>query len=166
MKRWTPKVECSDQEKRLLKLVGKSRKLFVFLREHRHQIFAEAFQEELEAMYRDSGQGDEPQPPALMCMVLLLQGYLKVSDAEAVCLPATDRLWRLVLGTLAKDDDSPPFLRADCSSSASGSFAMTWFGGCLNERSSWPRRPVDSIGSGTRVLRCAIAERQLRLLSQ
>lgn len=109
MEHWEPKVGCSDQEKRLLKLAGKSRKLFVFLREHRHEIFSEAFQSELEAMYRSTGQGDELQPPALMCMALLLQGYLQASDAEAVRLSATDRCWRLVLGTLAVDDDKPAF---------------------------------------------------------
>ncbi|ADO70232.1 IS1182-like element ISStau7 family transposase [Stigmatella aurantiaca] len=109
MERWKPEVKCSEREERLLKLAGRSRKLFVFLREHRHELFAEAFQAELEAMYRDSGQGDEPQPPALMCMGVLLQAYLQVSDAEAVRLSATDRCWRLVLGTLAQDDDKPAF---------------------------------------------------------
>jgi Transposase domain (DUF772) len=109
MKRWKPAVACSEREVRLLRLAGKSRKLFVFLREHRHKLFSDGFQAELESMYRDTGQGDEPQPPALMCMALLLQGYLQVSDAEAVRLSATDRCWRLVLGTLAADDDEPAF---------------------------------------------------------
>ena len=81
MQRWKPAVECSEREVRLLRLACRSRKLFVFLREHRHELFADSFQAELESMYRDTGQGDEPQPPALMCMALLLQGYLQVSDA-------------------------------------------------------------------------------------
>jgi len=42
-------------------------------------------------------------------MALLLQGYLQVSDAEAVRLSATDRCWRVVLGTLVPDDDAPAF---------------------------------------------------------
>jgi hypothetical protein len=109
MERWTPEVKCSERETRLLRLVGKSRKLFVFLREHRHEIFDERFQEELEAMYRDSGQGEEPQPPALLCMAVLLQGYLQVSDAEAVRLSATDSCWRMVLATLAQQGDAPAF---------------------------------------------------------
>jgi len=107
MQRWSPPVECSEVEKRLMKVASRSRKLFVFLREHRHQLFSEAFQAELEAMYRDSGQGEEPQPPALMCMALLLQGYMQVSDAEAVRLSASDRCWRLVLATLNEDGDEP-----------------------------------------------------------
>lgn len=109
MKRWKPEVECNGREARLLKLAGKSRKLFVFLREQRHRIFTDAFQAELEEMYRKTGQGDEPQPPALMCMALLLQAYLQVSDVEAVRLSGTERCWRMVLGTLAEDDDAPAF---------------------------------------------------------
>src|SRR5712692_389799 len=60
-------------------------------------------------MYRDSGQGEEPQPPGLMCMALLVQGYLQVSDAEAVRLSASDNCWRMVLGTLEQNDDKPAF---------------------------------------------------------
>lgn len=109
MKRWSPPVPCSKREERLLKLAGRSRKLLVFLREHRSELFDRAFQTELESMYRDSGQGEEPQPPALMCMALLVQGYLQVSDAEAVRLSASDRCWRMVLDTLDHDDDEPAF---------------------------------------------------------
>jgi len=109
MKRWSPSVPCSEREERLLKLAGKSRKLFVFLRQHRHDLFDESFQVELESMYRDSGQGEEAQPPALLCMAILLQGYLQVSDAEAVRLSATDNCWRLVLGTLGAKRDEPAF---------------------------------------------------------
>jgi hypothetical protein len=109
MERWMPKVECSKREQRLLKLAGKSRKLFVFLREHRHELFDDAFQNELEAMYRQTGQGEAAQPPALMCMGLLLQAYLQTSDAEAVRLSASDLCWRMVLGTLGADDDEPAF---------------------------------------------------------
>lgn len=109
MERWKPTVACRPQEQRLLKLAGRSRKLFVFLREHRHELFDDAFQDELEAMYRQTGQGEAPQPPALMCMGLLLQAYLQTSDAEAVRLSASDRCWRLVLGTLDGDEDEPAF---------------------------------------------------------
>ena len=60
-------------------------------------------------MYRSTEQGEEPQPPALMGMALLLQGYMQVSDAEAVRLSATDLCWRLVLGTLGEKGDKPAF---------------------------------------------------------
>ncbi|MFY2558704.1 IS1182 family transposase [Corallococcus terminator] len=109
MDRWKPTMECSAREQKLLKLAGKSRKLFVFLREHRHELFDDAFQAELESMYRQTGQGEAAQPPALMCMGLLLQAYLQTSDAEAVRLSASDRCWRLVLGTLDDEEDAPAF---------------------------------------------------------
>ena len=109
MERWSPAVKCSDGEKRLMKLAGRSRKLFVFLREHRHELFDEGFQAELEEMYRRTGQGEEAQPPGLMCMALLLQGYLQVSDAESVRLSASDRCWRVVLGTLQIGEDDAAF---------------------------------------------------------
>lgn len=109
MERWNPKVACSEREKRLLKIAGRSRKLFVFLREHRHELFNAAFQDELEAMYRQTDQGQAAQPPALMCMGILLQAYMQTSDAEAVRLSTSDRCWRLVLGTLDDDEDTPAF---------------------------------------------------------
>ncbi|NNC20154.1 IS1182 family transposase [Corallococcus exiguus] len=109
MERWKPAVEQSAREQRLLKLAGKSRKLFVFLREHRHELFDEAFQDELEAMYRQTGQGQTPQPPAMMCMALLVQTYTQSSDAEAVCLSGTDSRWRMVLDRLGADEDEPAF---------------------------------------------------------
>jgi len=36
-------VECSEREERLLKLAGRSRKLFVFLRESRHDVRRQEF---------------------------------------------------------------------------------------------------------------------------
>jgi hypothetical protein len=109
MQRWCPSIQCSEREEKLLKLATKSRKLFAFLRKHRHAIFDAAFQRELDGMYRNSGQGAEPQPPALMCMALVLAGYQGASDAEAVRLSAHDACWRSVLGTLGDKGDEPAF---------------------------------------------------------
>ncbi len=66
-----------------------------------------AFQEQLEGMYRTTGAGDEPHPPALLCMVLLLQGYVGASDAEAVELSLVDLRWQMVLDCLRAA--TPPF---------------------------------------------------------
>ena len=97
MKRWKPPIETSKKEDMLLKRAKRSRKLFAFLRLHRHELFDDAFQSELEALYRDSGAGAEPVPPALLCMALLLQGYLGTSDAEAIELTVVDARWQMVL---------------------------------------------------------------------
>ena len=104
MKRWEPAVELTKKEQFIIKRLKRTRKLFAFLRLHRHELFDESFQEELEAMYRDSGAGDEPVPPALLCMALLLQGYHRISDAEAVELTVMDLRWQMVLGCLGADE--------------------------------------------------------------
>ncbi len=44
----------------------------------------------LEGMYRDTGAGKAPLPPALMAMATLVQGYLKASDATMVELTVFD----------------------------------------------------------------------------
>jgi Transposase domain (DUF772) len=86
------------------------RALFGFLREKRDVIFDDAFQDQLEEMYRQTGAGgagDEPHVPAFLCMVVLLQGYVGASDAEAVELSVMDRRWQLVLD--CHDAEEPPF---------------------------------------------------------
>lgn len=98
--RWDPKLEMSKQEEFLLKRCKTVKKLFGFLRLHRHEIFSDKFQEELAEMYRDTGAGLTPVPPALLAMAALLQGYAQSSDAETVELTVVDLRWQLVLGCL------------------------------------------------------------------
>ncbi|XXU79754.1 LuxR C-terminal-related transcriptional regulator [Sorangium sp. So ce1151] len=82
MERWSPPVELSRQEQALMKRLTRVMAPFGFLRLHRHELFDETFQEQLERMHRQTGAGEPPHPPALMCMVTLLQGYVGASDAE------------------------------------------------------------------------------------
>lgn len=107
MDRWNPRIEPTGQEKLLLKRLNRVRALFGFLRLHRHEIFDDDFQERLEAVYRDTGAGAPPHPPALLCMVTLLQGYVGASDAEAVELAMVDLRWQMVLDCLGCE--TPPF---------------------------------------------------------
>lgn len=107
MERWNPKRETTRQEEFLLKRLHRTRKLFGFLRRHRHELFDDGFQAELESMYRQTGAGEDPVPPALLAMVVLLQSYLGTSDAEAVELAVVDLRWQMVLGCLGATE--PPF---------------------------------------------------------
>ena len=107
MERWHPKREATRQEQFILKRLEKKRKLFGFLRRHRHEIFDDEFQGELEGMYRDTGAGKEPVPPAMMAMALLLQGYLGLSDWDAAETAFMDLRWQMVLGCLGATE--PPF---------------------------------------------------------
>lgn len=101
---WNPPVEPTRQEQFLLKRLNRVRKLFGFLRLHRHELFDESFQAELGSMYRATGAGAEPLPPAMMAMAILLQGYLGASDAEAVELTVVDLRWQMVLARLGASE--------------------------------------------------------------
>jgi hypothetical protein len=102
--RWRPGQGYTKQEEALLRRLRKGRKLFAFLRDYRHELFDDPFQAELESMYRDTGAGKDPTPPALLAMALLLQAYDGVSDAEAVESTVVDLRWQMVLDRLGKDD--------------------------------------------------------------
>lgn len=104
MDRWSPSITLTKREAFLMKRLTRVRALFGFLRMHRHELFDEAFQERLEAMYRTTGAGAPPLPPAQMCMVTLLQGYVGASDAEAVELAVVDLRWQMVLGCLGAEE--------------------------------------------------------------
>ncbi|NJN05741.1 MAG: transposase [Rhodobacteraceae bacterium] len=104
--RWEPPIEPSASEARILKRVAKKRKLFGFLRAHRHELFSDEFQDELAAVYRKSGAGKPRIPPAKLAMVLLLQAYSDASDSEAVELAACDARWQVCLDCLGGE---PPF---------------------------------------------------------
>ena len=101
--RWKPPVKASAREKFILKRCQKKRRLFAFLREHRHELFNDDIQAELESMYRDTGAGKEPVAPALMAMALVIQGYLKVSDADAVEMTVVDLRWQMVLDCIGAE---------------------------------------------------------------
>jgi hypothetical protein len=98
--RWLPSTTFTRQEQFLMKRLTRTRKLFSFLRIHRRELFDDGFQDELETMYRDTGAGKEAVPPALLAMVVLLQGYQGISDAEAVEMSVVDLRWQLVLDVL------------------------------------------------------------------
>jgi hypothetical protein len=100
IKRWSPSQIVSRRENFILGRLKRNGKLYAFLRQHRDQLFDDAFQLELEAMYRDNGTGKEPHPPALLAMVVLLQSYAGASDATAVELSLLDLRWQMVLDCL------------------------------------------------------------------
>lgn len=104
MKRWEPTKELTKKEQLVMKRLLRTRKLFAFLRLHRHELFDEKFQSELENMYRQTGAGEEPVPPALLCAALILQAYHQISDAEAVELTILDLRWQLVLGCMGAEE--------------------------------------------------------------
>jgi hypothetical protein len=107
MARWNPSVSLSKREQFRIGRMARTGKLFAFLRQHRHELFDDAFQAELEGMCRISGEGKQPVAPALLAMVILLQASTGASDAQAVELSIVDARWQMVLGVMGQDE--PPF---------------------------------------------------------
>jgi Transposase DDE domain/Transposase domain (DUF772) len=103
---WQPPVELSEQEEQVMKRIRKA-KLFVFLRKHRHELFHEAFQQELANLYRETERGHPPVAPAMLALALILQAYTGVSDDEVIEATVMDRRWQLVLDCL--DTEQTPF---------------------------------------------------------
>ena len=103
---WHPPIELSTAEQAIIKRIRRA-KLFVFLRQHRHTLFSDPFQEELATLYKDQPQGHPPVPPAQLALATLLQAYTGVSDDEVIEATTMDRRWQLVLDCL--DCDTPPF---------------------------------------------------------
>lgn len=88
----------SDVEKKVAAKLRKASAFYRFLWEIRDELFSSEFQRELQSSYQPRGQ--DPCPPALLAMVMLLQRYDGLSDADAVDAAENDRRWQLVLGTL------------------------------------------------------------------
>lgn len=103
---WRPAVELSETERTIVKQIRRA-KLFVWLREHRHELFDERFQAELGAAYPEGSIGQPPLPPAQLALATILQAYTGSSDDEAVECTLMDRRWQLVLDCL--DVRYPPF---------------------------------------------------------
>jgi len=77
---WQPPIELSPTEQSIVKRIKRA-KLFTFLRECRHELFDQSFQQELSKLYADSVCGHPPFPPAQLALV---QTYTGASDAEGL----------------------------------------------------------------------------------
>jgi transposase len=103
---WQAPVACSRLEREVIKRVKRA-KLFVWLREHRHELFDADFQAELAGMYADKPVGQPPVPPAQLALATILQAYTGASDDEVLEATVMDRRWQLVLDCM--DHATAPF---------------------------------------------------------
>jgi hypothetical protein len=106
---WHPPVELSAKEQQVVSRIRKA-KLFIFLRQIRHQLFDQQFQTELATLFKDSSVGKCPVSPAQLALALILQAYTGVSDDEVIEALEMDRRWQLVLNCL--DGEQAPFSKA------------------------------------------------------
>jgi Transposase domain (DUF772) len=93
---WQPPVEPSRLEREVIKRIKRAR-LFVWLREYRHELFDAGFQAELAQMYADKPVGQPPVPPAQLGLARILQTYTGASDDEVLEAVVMDRRWQLVV---------------------------------------------------------------------
>lgn len=104
---WNAPVECSAREERLLKLC-KKRKLWVFLRRHRHQLVDDEVQAVLASMYATgSRRAGSPASPERLLLAMLLQVAFNVPDHEVPALTVVDQRWQMVLDCF--DVEEPAF---------------------------------------------------------
>lgn len=103
---WRPPIELSATEQKVAQHIRRA-KVFVFLRQYRHEIFDDTFQQELARLYQESSRGQPPVAPALLALATLLQAYTGVPDDEVIEASIMDRRWQLVLDCL--DSEEPPF---------------------------------------------------------
>ena len=96
---WQPPIEQSSDELMITSRIKRA-KLFIWLRERRHELFDAAFQVELAAMYTDSTVGHPVVPPAQLALATLLQAYTGASDDEVIEAMVMDKRWQLVLDCL------------------------------------------------------------------
>lgn len=103
---WNPPIKMSASEEKVAQGIRKA-KLFLFLREIRHELFDYQFQQELAKVFKDSSVGLCPVPPAQIALAIILQAYTGVSDDEAIEAMVMDRRWQLVLDCV--DREQAPF---------------------------------------------------------
>ncbi len=87
---WQPPVAFSIQEEQIVRRIRKA-KLFVFLRQYRHSLFDEPFQEELANLSQKQERGRPPVAPAMLALALILEAYTGVSDDEVIEATVMDR---------------------------------------------------------------------------
>ena len=102
--RWNPREGLTPVERKIVKRLTRTGRLYAFLRENRGRLFDEPFQSRLAEAYADAAGGRPPVPPALLMMVTLLQAYGGISDAEAVHLALFDKRWQMVLDCMGCEE--------------------------------------------------------------
>jgi len=97
---WNPPIALTAEEQKIAARTRKTRKFFVFLREHRHELLDADLQRTLANSYSPEPGGHEPVEAGLLALATLLQASCHVSDRDAVALTVMDKRWPMVLDGL------------------------------------------------------------------
>ena len=104
---WNPPITLTSEEQQIAARTRKTRKFFVFLREHRHELLDADLQYTLAQSYSPEPGGQAPVEAGLLALATLLQAYCHVGDRDAVELTVMDKRWQMVLDCLGAEQ--PPF---------------------------------------------------------
>jgi len=104
---WNPPIVLTSEEQKIAARTRKTRKFFVCLREHRHELLDADLQHTLANSYSPEPGGHEPVEAGLLALATLLQAYCHVGDRDAVELTVMDKRWQMVLDCLGAEH--PPF---------------------------------------------------------
>ena len=99
---WNPPIVLTSEEQKIAARTRKTRKFFVFLREHRHELDAD-LQQTLANSYSPEPGVHEPVEAGLLALATLLQAYRHVGDRDAVELTVMDKRWQMVLDCLGAE---------------------------------------------------------------
>lgn len=94
---WNPPISLPASEQKVAQRIRKA-KLFLFLRQIRHELFDLEFQQELAKVFKDSTVGLCPVPPAQIALAIILQAYTGVSDDGV--MPKYGYCWRNIASVL------------------------------------------------------------------
>ena len=103
---WNPPMALTPEEQKSAARTRKTRKFFVFLREHRHARLDADFQDTLAPSSRAAPGGHAPVEVGLLALATLLQAYGHVGDRDAVELTVMAKRWQMVLDCLGAEQ--PP----------------------------------------------------------
>jgi hypothetical protein len=79
---WNPPIALTSKEQKIVARTRKTRKFFVFLREHRHELLDADFQHILAQSYSPEPGGQEPVDAGRLALATLLQAYGHVGDRD------------------------------------------------------------------------------------
>ena len=147
---WNPPIVLTSEEQKIAARTRKTRKFFVFLREHRHELLDADLQHTLANSYSPEPGGHEPVEAGLLALATLLQAYCHVGDRDAVELTVMDKRWQMVLDCLGAEH--PPSVRAPCLTSGCDSSPTTWTRPCWIGPSHWRSTPEASVPGNCAVL--------------
>jgi hypothetical protein len=114
---WNPPIALTPEEQKMVARTRKTRKFFVFLREHRHELLDADFQHTLAQSYSADPGGQAPVAAGLLALATLLQAYGHVGERDAVELTVMDKRWQMVRDCLGAEP--PP-----CSQGTLDNFRM------------------------------------------